>query len=49
MDIFFFKVHFLDINWKEGEKVQKEFDERYDKGMAKFVKCDVTNEKEFEG
>lgn len=43
------KVHFLDINVKEGKKVENEFENIYGKGMVKFVKCDVTNDQELHG
>ncbi|CAB3989259.1 15-hydroxyprostaglandin dehydrogenase [NAD(+)]-like [Paramuricea clavata] len=42
------KVHFLDFDDAEGHKAQKEFDEKFGTGKAKFVHCDVSIPDELE-
>jgi hypothetical protein len=41
-------VHFLDIDADEGKKTQKEFDDKFGAGKAKFVHCDVSKTDELE-
>ena len=36
-------MNIFDVNVKDGEKTQCEFEAEYGKGMAKFIKCDVSN------
>jgi hypothetical protein len=41
-------VHLLDFDDDEGHKAQKEFDEKFGTGKAKFVHCDVSIPSELE-
>nr|UPI41563.1 DH1 [Erythropodium caribaeorum] len=42
------KVYFIDMDEEQGKKAEKDLQHRYGQDRVKFIKCDVSNEKEFE-
>ena len=39
----------MDVKVDEGEKVQKDFEEEFGRGMATFIECNVRDKHKFEG
>ena len=39
----------VDVDEERGKELQKTFEEQYGEGCAKFIKCDVSVERELKG
>ena len=48
-EYYYLKVRFLDVLASEGVKAQKTLDEKYGRGNAEFLQCDVAKKDELRG